>query len=57
MYRVYAFACYLQVIILFILIIFPVITIMLFFLELSPKFIFSPDNCITFYIIQNSKTH
>ena len=34
------------------------ITIMLFFfLELSPKFIFSPDNCITFYIIQNRKTH
>ena len=27
------------------------------FLKVSPKFIFSPDNWITFYIIQNSKTH
>ena len=47
MYRLYAFACYLQVIILFILIIFPVrretSPLCFFFLELSPKFIFSPD--------------
>lgn len=56
--RLYAFACYLQDIILF----------LLFFQSeerrdnhahflVSPKFIFSPGNWITFYIIQNSKTH
>ena len=58
MYRLNAFACYLQVIILFILIIFPVRreTLLCSYFFGSPKFIFSPDNWITFYIIQNSKT-